>query len=201
MDLPPIAEIPAFSATQAAHEALAAVLGAGDWAIDATAGNGHDTAFLAAAVQPGGRVFACDRQQAALVSTRVRLKAAKLAEGVDFFEGDHAQLSEKLPGDARTRVGAVIFNLGYLPGGAKAIITEKASTLRALETLAAFLRPGGRLVVVAYRGHPGGEEEFAAVHRWFYENREKIRLLQAATAAATHRVPPVLFVGEVLNLG
>ncbi|MCC5841404.1 MAG: class I SAM-dependent methyltransferase [Opitutales bacterium] len=196
MDLLPITEIPAFSATQAAHKALSAVLAAGDWVVDATAGNGHDTAFLADAVQPGGRVFACDRQRVALDATHARLVEAKLTDNVEFFQSDHADLSKNLPAEAHGRIRAVIFNLGYLPGGAKAIITEKASTLRALDTLATFLAPGGRLVVVAYRGHPGGEEEFAAVQSWFHQNREKIRILQIATAKATHRVPPVLFVGE-----
>lgn len=50
----------------------------------------------------------------------------------------------------------VAFNLGYLPGGDKRIITSSASTLLALEAAKDLLLPGGLISVVAYVGHPGG---------------------------------------------
>lgn len=191
-----IARIPGFLATQAAHAALSSVLRPGDWAVDATAGNGHDTLFLATAVQPGGRVFVCDIQRAALAATRARLAAAGLAAGVDFFQGNHADLPKHLPTNAKGRIRAVIFNLGYLPGGKKSITTNGSSTVRALSALSEYLEAGGLLVVVAYRGHPGGEAECTSVRTWFGRQAEAIRPTLAATAADTHRPAPVLFVGE-----
>ena len=59
-----------------------------------------------------------------------------------------------------------MFNLGYLPGGEKEIITRPATTLPALAQSLEILTPGGVLTVVCYRGHPGGREEYEAVLAW-----------------------------------
>ncbi len=48
--------------------------GPGDCVVDATAGNGSDTLFLAQSVGPRGRVFAFDVQAEALENTRRRLE-------------------------------------------------------------------------------------------------------------------------------
>ena len=58
---------------------------------------------------------------------------------------------------------AVMFNLGYLPGGDKSIVTRAESTVIAIRIAAELLAPGGILTIVVYTGHPGGEEEAAAV--------------------------------------
>jgi predicted methyltransferase len=149
--------------TVQAHREVAAVLRAGELAVDATAGNGHDTLFLAERVGPTGRVLAFDIQPAAIEATRARLAAAGLAERVGLVLGSHGDLAEHVaPGG----VAAVMFNLGYFPGGDHAVITRTAETLRALGAAAAALRPGGIVTVVCYPGHPGGEEESAAVVAW-----------------------------------
>ena len=62
-------------ATERAHEAVRAIVRAGDHVIDATAGNGWDTCFLAGLVGPEGRVFAFDIQEEAIASTKSRLVA------------------------------------------------------------------------------------------------------------------------------
>lgn len=56
-------------------------------------------------------------------------------------------------------VKAVMFNLGYLPGGDKTIISTTGTTLSALETAMDLLAPHGILTVVCYPGHQGGDEE------------------------------------------
>ena len=53
-----------------AHYLVQKVLKPGDWAIDATAGNGKDTLFLAKTVTKSGQVFAFDIQDQALEMTR-----------------------------------------------------------------------------------------------------------------------------------
>lgn len=50
----------------------------------------------------------------------------------------------------------VAFNLGYLPGGDKTIITEPRTTLEALKVSKDILMPGGLISLVVYVGHPGG---------------------------------------------
>jgi predicted methyltransferase len=149
--------------TAQAHREVAAVLRSGELAVDATAGNGHDTVFLAERVGPAGRVLAFDIQAAAIEATRARLAAAGLAERVGLVLGSHGDLAEHV---APGTVAAAMFNLGYFPGGDHGVITRRAETLRALDAALLALRPGGILTVVCYPGHPGGEEESEAVVDW-----------------------------------
>lgn len=149
---------------EVAHSHLAEALSPGARALDATAGNGHDTAFLAEQVGAGGRVEAFDIQAAAIAASQARLASLGLGDRVTWHLASHAALAERLAAP----VQAAAFNLGYLPGGDKAQTTRAASTLAALEALAGgLLAPGGALAVTCYIGHPGGAEEAAAVLAWF----------------------------------
>lgn len=68
---------------------------AGARVIDATAGNGHDTEFLARAVGEAGEVLAIDLQPAALEATLKRLgEDPGLARRVRVIQGDHAHLGQ-----------------------------------------------------------------------------------------------------------
>jgi predicted methyltransferase len=145
-----------------AHEAVRAGLKPGDVAVDATAGNGHDTLLLVELVGPTGRVFAFDVQPDALARTAARLGGAS---NVVLLKRDHAEMGAAIPVEHHGRIGAVMFNLGYLPGGDHALITRTASTLSALSAALELLRPDGVLTVLAYTGHPGGAEEADAVAR------------------------------------
>lgn len=147
--------------TELAHEAVGAVLRAGDVAVDATAGNGHDTVFLAEAVGPGGLVIAVDIQSAAIHATRERLRSAGCEQQVRLIEVCHSTLADVLPRDARLR--AAMFNLGYLPGSDKQSLTSQATTVPAVIACLEHLRPGGIVSVMAYRGHDGGKEEAEAL--------------------------------------
>lgn len=150
----------------AAHRALAAVLRPGDVAVDATAGNGHDTAFLAQRVGRSGRVLAVDVQAAAITATEDRLQAAGLRERVELRRAGHEDLPVLVPGSWPGRVRAVVLNLGYLPGSERGLVTRPDTTRRALDAALSLLAPGGRLAVVAYPGHAGGEEEAESVAAW-----------------------------------
>jgi|MDTC01.2.fsa_nt_gb hypothetical protein len=141
------------------HEALAAVLLPGDFAIDATAGNGHDVAFLAKLVGVSGKVHAFDLQRAALATTEEKLRRESLLERCTLHHGSHQHMAEVLPSEMLGRTRAIVFNLGYLPGGDKSIVTTASSTLPALETATRWLAANGLLTVTAYRGHLGGMEE------------------------------------------
>lgn len=176
--------------TQRAHVALASVLSPGDVAVDATAGNGHDTRFLARAVAPAGRVHAFDVQPAALAATRARLASAGLSDLVTLHHTGHERMLEALPEGLSGAVRAVVFNLGYLPGsGDKAVMTRPETTARALTAARALLAPGGLISVLVYRGHPGGPEEAAAVRVWI-----------DGRAVAGDRVDTVDSPGPILHL-
>ena len=135
----------------------------GDVAIDATAGNGHDTRFLADAVGASGQVLAFDVQEAAMQSTRERLREAVLGERVEFHLTSHARMAEFADAES---VAVVMFNLGYLPGEDHALATEADETLRALDAAACVLKSGGLISVVCYPGHAQGADESAAVEHW-----------------------------------
>ena len=62
------------------HRFLAEHVKPGSFAVDATAGNGGDTAFLCRLVGEGGRVLAMDIQPKAVENTRARLLAEGLAD-------------------------------------------------------------------------------------------------------------------------
>ncbi len=143
---------------------------AGDAVVDATAGGGVDTLFLARTVGPGGRVFAFDVQEEALMRTKRRLDEAVAAgeplASAELLLTGHERMAERVPAGLHGRVAAIMFNLGYLPGAEKAIITQTGTTLSALEASLRLLRSGGVLTVVVYPGHDGGDAEASAVEAW-----------------------------------
>lgn len=151
---------------QQAHAAIGEILAAGDLAIDATVGNGHDTLFLARAVGAGGTVYGFDIQEAALDTAYRRLQDEGLAGRVSLYHAGHEAMAVVLPASVQGRIKAVMFNLGYLPGGDKARTTGIHTTLAALEQARSLLAPGGAISVLAYTGHPGGREEAEAVKAW-----------------------------------
>lgn len=132
--------------------------------VDATAGNGHDTLFLAQRVLPDGQVIAFDIQSEAIRQTRLRLESAAIdLRRVALFDAGHENLDRLLPEAARHRLRLCMFNLGYLPGGDKARITQVETTLSALKQALTHLADDGVLTVVVYPGHEGGDREAAAV--------------------------------------
>ena len=145
-----------------AKERVAQVIMPGDRAVDATMGNGWDSLFLAEKVGEEGRVFAFDVQAEALESTRKKLVKAGLLERCELFRKGHEEMEEVVAPE----VGAVMFNLGYLPYAEKTITTGRETTLQALGAAASLLRKGGILTVICYRGHPGGQEEASGVLLW-----------------------------------
>ena len=149
--------------TDLAWRAVSAVLRPGDWAVDATLGNGHDCLFLAERVGAVGRVFGFDVQDEALRASRCRLETAGLLERVTLVHAGHEQMRACLPEGAAGRVGAGMFNLGYLPGGDKRTVTRPATTLAAVEQGFDLLRPGGLISLLIYVGHAGGPEELQAL--------------------------------------
>jgi len=155
-----------WKATEIAKAHIASRLRDGDTAIDATLGNGHDALWLCQAVGPAGQVFGFDIQPRALEAAAARLRAAGLLERAALLQRGHEALAATLGSSQRGRVAAVVFNLGYRPGGDPSVVTDAQTTLRALDQALDLLKPGGALSVVAYPAHPGGGEEAAAVERW-----------------------------------
>lgn len=149
--------------THIAHEILADHLRAGALAIDATAGNGHDTLFLAERVGPAGRVLAFDIQDAAINVAKARIKDAGFSERVEWHCESHARLAQHA---AAGSISVVMFNLGYLPGEDHQVTTRTEETLLGLAAAEQVLGKGGALSVVCYPGHEQGAMESDAVTVW-----------------------------------
>ena len=152
--------------TELVHETLKNHLQSGTFAIDATAGNGHDACLLAECVGETGNVIAIDIQEIAIKSTRILLSENGLADRVTLLAGDHSVILEQLSKEYKNSIDTIVFNLGYLPGSDKSVKTSEKNTIRALDTSTNLLRPSGMLCVTAYRAHHGGEEETKSVEEW-----------------------------------
>lgn len=144
------------SAVYLAQMFLSQTLGSGGTGIDATAGNGYDTLFLASLVGPRGKVYAFDIQPLALQNTRLLLEQHGYAERVQLLQAGHEEMEKFVS----SPVDAVIFNLGYLPGGDHGVTSSAGTTVKAVQTALNLLRPGGRVSIVVYTGHPGGKDEY-----------------------------------------
>jgi len=149
-----------------AHDLIRDILHPGDIAIDATVGNGHDTVFLAEQIGPSGQVYGFDIQQAAIDSTLEKFRKAHTLACLTLIHASHAEMSEKIPAHLHGKIKAIMFNLGYLPGGDKSIITLSDSTLAALTIAARILAVNGIITLLAYPGHQGGDLETDQVKNW-----------------------------------
>lgn len=180
--------------TALAQEILRPMIAPGDTVIDATAGNGHDTRFLAECVGDCGRVLAFDVQEAALQASRELLAETGLAGRVELIHGSHGTMESHA---AAGSVAVVMFNLGYLPGEDHALTTEAMETISALEAAGRMLKPGGLLSVVCYPGHPAGAIEAEAVEAWLAGKTAAGWRVARYGAIGTKRPAPFLLMARI----
>jgi predicted methyltransferase len=134
----------------------------GDVAVDFTMGNGYDTEFLSRTVGESGRVYAFDIQEKAIRLTGERLREQGIAN-VQLAGESFTSMREAVP---EGTASAVVFNLGYLPGGDHGITTTAGETLEGLACALDTIRPGGIVTVVLYDGHEAGAIEKRRVLEW-----------------------------------
>lgn len=186
------------------HDLLAEVLEPGVLVVDLTAGNGQDTLALWKLVGREGQVIACDLQRQALENTAQRLNAVDAAwryapadirlagqPGIDLVQMCHSRIAEIISGKPR----AVIANLGYLPGGDQNLITRPETTGAALSQSCKLLASGGRIAVVVYPGHPGGDMEAEYVQD-FFRNLDSRQFTVLELKLSNRVTAPFLLVAE-----
>lgn len=137
------------------HTLLAQLVQNGDTVIDATVGKGNDTEFLSQLVGKNGKVYGFDVQKKAIKYTKQRLDDKKLSNNVTLFNTGHENINRLVD----KSINAAIFNLGYLPGSNKDIITKPNTTLTAIKACLDKLEVNGIVVLVLYYGHEGGPQE------------------------------------------
>ena len=179
--------------TEYVHQQLAKIIRPDDWAIDATVGNGHDTLFLAQHVGAAGQVVGFDLQPVAIDNTRHRLAVNGLAERVQLYQMNHADMLSVLePAATKHRYSAAIFNLGYLPGSDQLITTSTHSSLQALQAAFQLLAEGGCLSALLYTGHPGGRAETEAIKSWSQTLEPQHADIEHIVPANCKNAPPEL---------
>ena len=155
---------PDLTAVKFVQDFLAARLVHPRLCVDATCGNGGDTAFLCRLTAPEGRVLGFDIQPEAIASTRARLEQAGVPAGQYALHCDsHAHLLQYVqPGTA----DAVMFNFGWLPGADHGVFSHAQSSIPALEAALEALRPGGVLSAILYSGKVIGSDEKTEILQW-----------------------------------
>jgi len=153
--------VPDLTAVELTHRFLRSTLAPGGLYLDATCGNGGDTAFLCRLVGEGGRVLGFDIQPEAIASTRQNLARKGLA--AELHCDSHANLLQYVqPGT----VDAVMFNFGWLPGADHGVFSHAQSSIPALEAALEALRPGGVLSAILYSGKVIGSDEKTEILQW-----------------------------------
>lgn len=139
----------------------------GDFAVDCTMGNGNDTLSLvkmtgAASGAKGALVYALDIQDAALEKTRILLKENGIADpeknGIYLVKDSHINLASYIE-KAQRQPSAIMFNLGFMPGQDKSVLTSIDTTIKAVDAALENICENGIISIVTYCGHPEGKEE------------------------------------------
>ncbi len=149
-----------FTVTQWMHHMLRGLIPEGGRCIDATAGSGRDTVYLARAVGESGSVIAMDIQEEALCQTAARLEREGLSDRVRLILDSHVFMDRYAKEET---IDAILFNLGYLPGGDHRICTRADTSVEAVRMGLALLKKGGVMGLCIYRGGDTGFEEERAL--------------------------------------
>lgn len=152
-----------WSALGVTHKVLKAFLHKGNICIDATAGNGHDTVFLASLVGETGKVTALDIQPEAVMSTNKNIEENGYSNIACAVLKSHEFIDEIASPES---VDCIVFNFGWLPGGNHDIFTKTKSSLIAVNKSLALLKHGGLLSLCLYYGRNNGYEERDELLKW-----------------------------------
>ena len=146
-----------------------------------TCGNGYDTEFLAGISE---KVIAVDIQIDALENTQNR---CAMHQNIDYKHMSHDLLTLSEP------VDGLIYNLGYLPGSDKSIITRANSTVESLKNCLPMVTKF--IAISCYRKHDGGNEEYHAVKDYVEATFKNVKTLEYET-----KLSPVTFLIEIESI-
>lgn len=185
----------AANAVLMAHQLMRPKLSTANLVVDATAGNGKDTLFLAENTAATATVWAFDIQQQALAKTKILLIKHKLIDKVKLVCDSHANMFNYID----KPLDAVMFNLGYLPGGNQEINTCPDTTISAITQALQLLSVSGLMTVAAYPGYEHGKLECHAVHDYLTGLNQKQFTIACWSMVNQKNNPPVLYVIEKMR--
>lgn len=140
-----------------------------DITVDATAGNGHDTLFLA---NISKFVYAFDIQELAINNTNKLLKENNLTN-YKLINDTHLNILNYV-----NSFKCVVFNLGYLPNSDKVITTKIDVTIKTLKILTNVLNVGEFIIITCYPGHSEGLAEAKEVLKYASNLDSSFNVLQ-----------------------
>ena len=182
-----------FTVTQWSHHMLDGLIPEGGCCIDATAGTGQDTAYLAKVVGKNGHVIAFDIQEDAIRRTKERLEKEGLESWVKLVLDSHVHMDQY---SAQGTIDAILFNFGYLPGGDHNICTKADTSVQAVEVGLRLLKKGGVMGLCIYSGGDTGFDEKDALMGYLANlDSKKYLVIQCAFYNRKNNPPiPVIIV-------
>jgi predicted methyltransferase len=170
------------------HQYAKHIVCKGDTVVDATMGNGKDTEFLARLVGDEGKVYAFDIQREAIDNTRKRLEQQGFLNRCVLIHDSHEKIKQYVP----NRVKAVMFNLGYRPGGDHSICTRGETTMKAIYAALDVLEVHGLIIIVIYHGGDTGFEERDYLLKHLSELESKTAAVMVTSFVNLPNHPPIL---------
>lgn len=167
----------------------------GGTVVDATMGNGHDTLFLWEQVGSSGKIYAFDIQQESIAKTRQKFDESRIeicSTNIELIHDGHENMGKYVT----ESVDAIMFNLGYLPGGDKTVVTKSNTTIKALTIALSLLKKGGIVSFIIYYGHLGGTEEKDALLTFVNQLEDSKYTVLKCTYMNHKKNPPLLLLIE-----
>ncbi len=158
--------------------------------VDCTCGNGNDTLFLA---KSSKFVYGFDIQKQALEATERLLKENAKSNYRLILDGH-----ENIDKYVKEKCDVILFNLGYLPKGDKAITTVSDTTIKAVEKSLGLLKVNGLLVITCYYGHTEGKKERADLLEYISTLDKKYHIRKIDTLNSDKCPPEVILVTKTI---
>ena len=177
-----------YSVSEIVHEAIKPHVTEGGLCIDAAAGNGNDTLYLAKLVGVEGQVIAFDIQEDAVANTEKRLQEQDMSERAKVVLDSHVNMASYAK---ENTVDCIVFNLGYLPGGDHKMATQANSSIEAMNVALKLLKKKGLLSVTIYSGGDSGFEEKDAVLSWLRQLDQRKYLVLVTEYYNRQNNPPI----------
>lgn len=141
-----------------AHQYWSQLVQPGNTVIDATCGNGSDTLKLCQLTLSSdkGKVYSFDIQQEAIDSSLKLIRShitPEIQKNIEFQLRCHSTFPPEI---RPATVRLIVYNLGYLPGGDKALTTRRSTTLQSLTQAIPLIQYGGAISITCYPGHEEG---------------------------------------------
>ena len=157
---------------------------------DFTLGNGHDSLFLLRQIKKGF-LYGFDIQEEAVNNSRDLLTESGF-KNFKLILDSHANVLEHV----KEKIDLGIYNLGYLPGGDKSLITREDSTVKSIDGALKILNPGKALIITAYKGHKGAMEEYEIVMEYVSSlDQKKYSVMNINFPNQRNNPPEIITVG------